>query len=106
MEITVSRTGAFAGVEEDLVRVDTGGLDPAQAADLERQVRDVGFFDLPAELTDRNVGADEFRYSVSVVDQGRRHTVGYRDSGDAPGSHVADPVPALRRLVDTLVRQR
>jgi hypothetical protein len=103
MQIRVTRGGGFVGLVEELAAVDTDRLDPDSAVAIERQVREIGFFELPAELGDDNVGADQFRYTITVTEAGRQHAVSYTEGG--PGGAAATGVrSALHRLVDSLIR--
>lgn len=106
MEIRVSRSGGFAGLTEELAAVHTDRLDPDQAAAIERQVREAGFFELPAELVgdDNDVGADQFCYSITVADAGHQHAVSYTEGGPDGPAAAAGARSSLRRLVDTVVR--
>lgn len=81
MEIQISRSGGFAGVDEQLARVDTAALDAQQAAALESRLDEVGFFTLPSELPTQSVGADQFTYSVTISGDRGSHTVSYQDDG-------------------------
>ncbi|MGH3104001.1 MAG: protealysin inhibitor emfourin [Gaiellaceae bacterium] len=94
MQISVKRSGGFAGIEEEVATVDTEQLAAASAERLERLVDEIGFFDLPASVSDGE-GADRFRYEVTVAADGRRHTVTYTEEGGAETASV-------RRLVDTV----
>jgi hypothetical protein len=95
MRITVKRSGGFAGLSEELASVDTADLEAERAEQIEQLVGDISFFDLPTELSPDEVGADQFRYEITVSDDGREHTVTYQDNG---GAEVAQ----LRRLVEAL----
>lgn len=94
MRISVKRTGGFAGVTEELASVDTASLNRASALQLEQMVREARFFDLPAEIPGTTIGADLFRYEVTVTEGDRQHTVAFADDG-------AEIAP-LRRLMGAL----
>lgn len=94
MRIRVQRSGGYAGISEELAAVDTDQLDPEVGKRIEQLVDQVGFFALPAEQA-AGVGADFFRYEVSVIDDGRQHTVSFADDGSAE----TEP---LRRLVEAV----
>jgi Emfourin len=87
----VRRSGGFAGIEEEIGSVDTEALPAGTRDEVESLVRDAGFFSLPSTV-EGDVGADQFRYEVTVEDGGRAHTVAF--VGDE-GPEVA----ALRRIV-------
>jgi len=75
MKISVTRTGGFAGVTDEVGSVDTAQLDAAARQKLEQDVRRVNFFELPARLPGEPVGADLFAYRVTVSDGPREHSV-------------------------------
>ena len=77
MEIRISRSGGFAGLEEELARLDTAELEPQQAAALQNQLDEADFFGLPSELPRSNVGADQFTYSITVSGDQEPGTVGW-----------------------------
>jgi len=104
MQVRVSRSGGFAGLEEELGEVDTTTLDAAHADSIVRMVHDAGFFELPETLPGDSIGADQFRYMVTVIDGDRRHTVTYTDS-DEPvisGSEAPSPRSTVRRMVEAV----
>jgi hypothetical protein len=89
----VRRSGGFAGIEEQLGSVDTAALEPGARERLDRLIREADFFALPATV-EGDVGADQFRYEVTVDDGGRRHTVMFvGESGSAA---------VLKELVDAV----
>jgi hypothetical protein len=90
MQITVMRSGGFAGITEELGAVATETLGE-DGLELERLVSEARFFELPSELPG-DAGADMFRYEVTVVEEGRSHTVAYSGEGD-------DAPEPLRQLV-------
>jgi Emfourin len=94
MRIKVERSGGYAGRPEQLAALDTEQLEPDAAAEIERLVHQMGFFELPGVLPGSD-GADRFRYEVSVTDGGREHTVVYADSGESTGAPVQRLVRAL-----------
>ncbi len=91
MEIKVTRSGGFAGATEELGAVTTETLGD-EGRELERLVSGSKFFELPPELPGE-AGADLYRYEVSVVDEGRSHTVAYT------GEDEAAPEP-LRQIIE------
>ncbi len=94
MLISVKRTGGFAGLTEALGSVDTAQLDEATGRQVEQLVRSVGFFSLPTSVAGA-VGADLYRYEISVTDGERRHSVVFEDDGSAATA-------PLRELVATV----
>jgi hypothetical protein len=91
VQISVRRSGGFAGIDEEVGSVDTASLAPDTRDELEQLVRESDFFALPPAV-EGEVGADQFRYEVTVEDGGRAHSVTF--VGDQ-GPQVA----ALRRIV-------
>ena len=98
MQISVRRSGGFAGLTEQLATVDTETLEPARRRSVEEAVRDSDFFHLAAVIAGGTTGADLYRYEVSITDAGRSHTVAYGDSDDPETAPV-------RRLVETVTQR-
>jgi hypothetical protein len=96
VKISVKRTGGFAGLSEDVVAVDTADLDAPAAQQAEQMVQGIGFFDLPSTISGGTIGADMFRYEITVTEANRQYAVAF-DEDDSP-----ETAP-LRRLVDALV---
>ena len=91
MEISVRRTGGFAGFTRT-ARVRTHELDPPAADELHALVRDA---DLPAVASEPS-GADRFQYEIHVDDRGsKQHAI--VDEGAMP-----DPVRKLVSRVQEL----
>lgn len=99
MKVTITRSGGFAGITELIGVVDTSALDAAHAQEVEQRVIELGFFSLPENIPATEVGADLFRYEVTVSKQGRQHTVRFMD-------HDGDMLSPLRKLVDTVIKLR
>ncbi|MDP2663519.1 MAG: hypothetical protein Q8R28_22630 [Dehalococcoidia bacterium] len=94
MKVLARRSGGFAGLSEDVADVDTSRLKVDAAQQVEQMVHGVGFFELPDTLPGA-IGADLFRYEITVADGERRHTVAFVDD-DSPQT------APLRRLVEVL----
>ena len=89
MTISVTRTGGFAGLTDELGTVDTATLDATAKQALELAVRRTNFFQLPARLPGEPVGADLFTYRVTVKDGSRAHSVSFTgEEGAAAGLRV------------------
>jgi hypothetical protein len=89
MRVTVSRTGGYAGVDEELGTIVTESLSAEEAARVERTV------DALAEAGPSEVGADLFQYRIDIMtDEGER-SLSFADAGD-PG---APANPALAELI-------
>jgi hypothetical protein len=85
MKILVRRTGGFAGISETLYDVDTSTLDASAAAELERKVRQLESEASSEGAAAKPVGADLFKYEISLTDQLGQRTITVPDDG----SHVA-----------------
>ena len=94
MNISIKKSGGFAGITEDLGTIDTAKLGAGAARQVEQTVREIGFFDLPGTISG-GVGADLFRYEITVMDGDREHTVTFEDDG-------SPETAPLRSLVDFL----
>jgi emfourin len=99
MQISVSRRGGFAGLDEELGRVRTEDLDPEEASALESRLAAADFFDLPSELPTSTVGADQFTYVLTVDGERGTHSVSYQDDGS--GRQAAGPLAEIVDLVLT-----
>lgn len=95
MDITATRKGGFAGVNERLGPVDTQVLPAEVGAEIESVVAGVGFFDLPSTFGPGS-GADLFEFTLVVLDGGRCHATSWDDLSDRP--------PELDQLVDLLLQ--
>jgi emfourin len=96
MRISVRRSGGFAGIEEQLGSVDTAELDASARERLERLVDEADFFAAPA-VVEGDLGADQFRYEITVEEGGRSHTVTYVGEG----GRAAD----MKRLAEAVAPQ-
>lgn len=99
MNISVKRSGGFAGLTENIADLDTTQLDTATAQQVEQLVQSLGFFNLPVTVSGGGIGADFFHYEITITQDDRQHTVAF-DDDDSP---VTAP---LRRLVETLIQMR
>jgi hypothetical protein len=99
MQVSVKRSGGFAGLTEEVAAVETAQLDAAAAQQVEQLIQSVGFFDLPATISGGTIGADLFRYEITVSEGDRQHTVTFTDD-------ESSEIAPLRRLVETLTQMR
>lgn len=99
MKISVSRSGGFAGLTEDLGTVDTAALSVPAGQAFEALVEQAGVFAENVERLETAVGADMFHYAVTVADEDRQTTVTFTDDG-GPGT------AALRNLVERVSQPR
>jgi hypothetical protein len=100
MRISVKRTGGYSGQEEAPATLDTARLPADVAQGLQALVQKSAFFEQQAEATGSTVGADLYRYHVTVRDGSREHSVTFADDGRSP---EAEP---LRQLVQEVMRRR
>lgn len=86
----------FPGLSKPLL-IDTKKLSAAAASELHHLVDDANFFDLPSTAPVPKGAADYRRYTVTVEDGQRRHTV-----------QLTDPVsnPHVQALLDYLNQAR
>jgi hypothetical protein len=97
MNISIKRSGGYAGLEEDLAEMDTALMSKAEAKQVSRLVQSLGFFDLPTALPGGEIGADFFRYEITITQDNRKHTVVFFDD-DNPA------IKPLRSFVETLIQ--
>lgn len=96
MQISVRRSGGFAGITEAKT-VDTARLDASAAQSVEQLVRDLDFFALPVDAAAGGVGADLLQNEISVRDGSQQRTIRFNDEGQAETA-------SLRRLLDTVLQ--
>lgn len=94
MKITASASGGFAGVSERYV-VDTGSSAAGKA--LEATLADSGFFAAAAapRAAAPKTGADLMRWTITVEDGGRTHTLTFTDAGEARWHELLARIRAL-----------
>ncbi|MCY1031004.1 hypothetical protein OV207_06020 [Corallococcus sp. BB11-1] len=95
MRIEIKREGGLAfipGLNKPRL-LDLAALPPAQADAIARSVHAASFFEQPGRVGTLTKGADQTRYTVTIEDGGRRHSV-----------QLVEPVqePHLRALLDLL----
>ena len=90
MQVSVKRSGGFAGLTEEVAAVETAQLDAAAAQQVEQLIQSVGFFDLPATISGGTIGADLFRYEITVSEGDRQHTVTFTDDESPEIARFAD----------------
>lgn len=86
MQVTVVKTGGFAGVHQQFGPVETSSLDTEVAKEIDRIVTEVDFFNLPERLPPTTNISDGFFYAVQVVADGRDHTVETEDGSEDSAS--------------------
>lgn len=95
MRVTVTKTGGFAGLHQQLGPADMASLDPGVAGQVGRIVTELDFFNLPESLPGARV-YDGYSYAVRLVDDERDHTVRTEGNSDDPA------VAALHELIGLL----
>jgi hypothetical protein len=99
MEITIARTGGYAGLHEAIATIDTTRLSPKMKADIEAAVANANFFALPERVQGKEIGADLQAYEVTVDDGPRHHTVTFPDESSTATAQ-------LMALVGTIMAAR
>jgi len=95
MRISVTRTGGYAGLSTPVADLDTERVSESVRARIASLIDACKFFTLPDTVPGAGVGADMFRYEITVEDGPRRHTVAFLDD-DSPST------AGLKRLVASL----
>jgi len=95
MEITIARSGGYAGLHEVIATVDTARLDPKAKADIEAAVANANFFALPPRVQGKEIGADLQTYEVTVVDNARHHSVIFPDESSSATAQLLALVGAI-----------
>ena len=101
MQITVTRSGGFAGLTETLFSLSTDELSSSARERIVALLQDAGFFALPEVLPRKAVGADRFRYQISVVDGPSRHSVTFVADDSASGTALEALIAELEALGNT-----
>lgn len=96
MQISVRRSGGFAGITEAKT-VDTARLDASAAQSVEQLVRNLNFFALPVDAAPGGVGADLLQNEISVRDGSQQRTIRFSDEGQPETA-------SLRHLLDTVLQ--
>jgi hypothetical protein len=90
MQITVRRTGGYAGGTE-VANIDTSNLEAGRAREIERLVDEAAAAAPQAEA----VGADLIRYEITIKDDGKTQVLTFVDIGTTDGG-------PLKRLIEKL----
>lgn len=95
MRVSITRSGGFAGITEQVVSLDTANLPVATAGQVEASVRRAGLLDDAVVPPSPAVGADMYRYDVSIDDTKGKRSISFSDDG-------GPEVQPLREMVDAL----
>ncbi len=93
-ELALERSGGIAGTVEQWILIEDGTLllpptdvaevlDRAATETLFDRIEEAGFFDFDREYLPADTCCDRFAYKLTVVADGRRHTVQTMDGTDA-----------------------
>jgi hypothetical protein len=93
LRIRITRSGGFAGVEENLGTIDTRHLDEETV----RRVRDATAQLEVLAAKEQPVGADIFRYDIEVENDRGSRKLSIAHEGD-PQVPLAQPLAALLKL--------
>jgi hypothetical protein len=96
MIVRITRSGGFAGVVEELGRIDTASLDRAVAAKVTAGVEEL---ERTAALRNQAIGADMFRYDIEVEDERGRRKLTLTEEGD-PGKPLPQPLDDLLSAIE------
>ena len=96
MVVRVTRSGGFAGIVEDLGRVDTVSLSKEVAAQVEAKVKEV---ERVAAMRNQPIGADMFRYDIEVEDERGRRNLTLTQEGD-PAIPLPQPLGDLLSVIE------
>jgi hypothetical protein len=80
MHISVKRSGGYAGLSDEVVNLETSRLDPKVTRSVQEAIESCNFYGQPENL-EGAIGADFFKYEVTITDAGRRHRVTFADDG-------------------------
>jgi Emfourin len=92
MQITLRKSGGYAGIEGEPVSLDTAQLSAEQGDELARLAEEASFFALP-ETVEGEGGFDFFRYELTVTEDRRTHTVAFP-------ADESEQTASLRRLAE------
>ena len=81
MQLSVERTGGFAGGFAELGPVQTDSLEPTAAEQIVNLLNDIEFFDIPGNVAGHQI-RDDFQLQLRVIDGERRHAVIWDRSAD------------------------
>jgi hypothetical protein len=100
MKISLKQSGGFAGIEIPLASVDTTRLAPEQASQLETQLNNTAFFNLPANVvgSEPAIGADMLQYEITVDEGNQKHTVRFRDDNSPNTAPLRKLVTSLKQI--------
>jgi len=99
MKITVTRSGGFAGIVEDLLTVDTEQLEPGVAEQVRQLIAKAELFALPDVVSGGEVGADYQRYEIEAVEGELQHRVLFQDDESPETAPLRKLVKDLRELI-------
>jgi hypothetical protein len=95
MLISITRTGGFAGVTENVATADTAALSTEAATILTEMVHAMSFFSLPQQIGGGDIGADLFFYKVTVTDGSKNHTVTFSDTKSSENASLHNLLEAI-----------
>jgi hypothetical protein len=98
MKIILREIGGYAGSRE-IGAVDTDRMERSRAHEIEQEVAEVGFFDLPPSFSSDAEGFDIPSYELTVIEGGREHQVTFRDDGTLPAQALHKIVKSVEQSV-------
>jgi hypothetical protein len=101
MKVYFEQRGGLAGIDNSIL-IDSDSLDPQEASELQRQVDNANFFDLPSEPAAPLRGADYLEYKRTIeTNNNKKHSITTTDLTMSP--NIA---PLIRYLRRKAVRKR
>jgi len=98
MKISITRSGGFAGLSEEVVSLDTAKLEKSAAKKVEDLVREISFFALPASPAGQSLGSDFLKYEITVADQGREHKINFNEDTSPATALLSKFVQQIEQL--------
>lgn len=83
MEISLERTGGFAGISRTQT-VDIATTSPEIGQQLVTLLTEIDFFNLPIYIQSPSPRPDRFYYSLTVEENGKKHTVSFAETAVSP----------------------
>jgi len=98
MHISIMKTGGYAGLSEEIVNLDTSLLEPGAARAVEQAIENSGFYKLSGGPIDIGVGADPFKYEITITDGDQRHSLTFSDYGQPVTAALMDLIGKLTAI--------
>jgi hypothetical protein len=100
MKVYITKSGGYAGFEEDILNVDTSVIEDEISKDIENSIRNIHFFELPAFIPARTNGHDYYVFSILVIDKSRHHQVYITDDHSPESLHYLMFLDEILRIAE------